>query len=284
MLRDYYILSKPGIVYANVITAVAGYCMASKLHFKWMTLISLTIGLGLIIAGACAFNNFLDQGIDARMKRTKKRGLVTGALTNRQALSYATFVTVAGVAILGVTQNILTTVLAVIALFDYVVLYGIGKRRTVHGTLVGCISGAIPLVAGYTAVTNRLDGGAWLLFVLMVAWQMAHFYGIALYRLGDYKAAKIPVMPAVYGERSTKLQALGYIVAFIISCLLLGLLGYIGWLATIVLLALGVVWLVRSLNSYAKLAADIWGKQVFLFSLIVMLVMSVALAVGPRLA
>lgn len=281
--KRYYVLSKPGIIRANVITALAGYLLASQFNIDGSVLVGLLVGSTLIIAGACAYNNYIDRGIDRAMARTKKRALVTGEMSGRSALTYATITTLLGFAIVGRTQNGLTTVLLMIAFIDYVVLYGISKRKSVHGTLVGCISGAMSLVAGYTAVTNQIDLGGWLLFIIMVAWQMAHFYGIALYRLADYKAAKIPVMPAVKGVQSTKLQVLVYMVAFIIACITLGLAGYIGVIATVVLVMLGVAWFVKAARSYHLLAADVWGRQVFLFSLLVMLGMSIMLSVGPLL-
>ncbi len=280
----YYVLSKPGIIYANVITAAAGYLFASRFHIVWLTVFGLLVGLSMLIAGACAFNNYLDRGIDAHMKRTKSRSLVTGALSPRAALTFASVASILGLLLLVLTQNRLTVILTIVAFVDYVVLYGLAKRKTVHGTLVGCVSGAIPLMAGYTAFTGQLTMVAWLLFMLMVAWQMGHFYGIALYRQKDYAAANIPVMPVVYGARSTKIQTLVYIGLFIVISALLLILGYTGIIAGIVLCAVGVVWLTRAVRSYSSASSDVWGKQVFLFSLIVMLSMSAMLSVGPLLA
>ncbi|MDB5169706.1 MAG: ctaB [Candidatus Saccharibacteria bacterium] len=282
-LRRYYVLSKPGIVYANVLTAAAGYLYASVFDIDFTVLVGLVAGMALLIAGACAYNNYLDRGIDAVMARTLKRGLVTGDIASWKALLYATITASGGLALLTLTQNGLTTWLAVIAFVDYVILYGIGKRKTVHGTLVGCIAGSIPLVAGYTAVVGRIDAQAWLLFFLMVAWQMAHFYSIALYRVKDYKAAKIPVMPAVYGATATKLQAVLYMALFIALAICLIIFGDIGWLAGGLLVILGGIWLAKALRSYRVLQPAAWGRQSFLFSLIVVLTMSFSLAVGPLL-
>lgn len=280
----YYVLSKPGIIQANVMTAAAGYLFASQFAIVWPTILGLLFGLALLIAGACAYNNYLDRGIDAHMKRTKTRSLVTGELTARAAITFATVATVLGLVLLVLTQNQITVWLAALAFVDYVVFYGIAKRKSVHGTLVGCISGAIPLVTGYTAVTGQLTATAWLLFALMVAWQMGHFYGIALYRQKDYAAAGVPVMPVVHGARSTKIQTLLYIVAFIAIGALLLALGHVGFIAGVVLCGVGVVWLFKALKSFGAVHSDVWGKQVFLFSLIVMLTMSITLSFGSLLA
>lgn len=281
--RRYYLLSKPGIVYANVLTAAAGYLYAAVFRIDFVVAGGLLVGLALLIAGACAYNNYLDRGIDVTMVRTKKRGLVTGELSTNNALTYATVSAGAGLAILGLTQNAVTVVLAVIALIDYVLLYGLGKRKTVHGTLIGTISGAIPLVAGYTAVTGRIDLQAWLLFALMFSWQMAHFYAIALYRLEDYRAAKLPVLPAVRGAAVTKKQTMVYIGLFIGSVLALITLGDLGIVAGMILTGLGVWWFVQALDSYHSLSAKAWGKQTFLTSLKVVMAISVCVALGSIL-
>lgn len=283
-VSQYYVLAKPGIIYANIITALAGYFLASRFAITWTELLGLVAGLSLVIAGACAYNNYLDRGIDAVMKRTKSRGLVTGSLTAKQALTFATIVTAAGLLILLLTQNMLTVLLTAIAFVDYVFLYGYSKRKSKHGTLVGCVSGAIPLVAGYTAVTGRLDATAGLLFALMVAWQMAHFYGIALYRLKDYQAVHIPVMPAVVGVRSTKRQTIGYIGLFIIIAIYMGASGSIGLVSAAVIALLGAAWLLKAVTNYNRLSSDRWGRQAFLFSLPVMLGMSLMISVGSVLA
>jgi heme o synthase len=279
-LKKYYYLSKPGIIRANVLTAAAGYLLASKLDITLEVLLSLIVGFALVIAGSCAYNNYLDRNIDKAMARTKKRALVTGDISARAALTYATVTTLLGLGLLFVTQNSTTVMLAVVGIIGYVALYGYAKRKTVHGTLVGCISGSISLVAGYTAVVGGIDGGAVLLFFLMTAWQMAHFYGIALYRLKDYAAAKIPVMPVVYGVDTTKMQVIMYIVLFIIVSICLAFAGYVGIMASGIIVILGLLWLYRSVIGYRNLSSDLWGKRVFLFSLIVMTGMTISLAFG----
>src|SRR5262249_4458865 len=149
---------------------------------------SLLVGMGLIIASACIFNNYIDRELDAKMARTQKRALVTHEISVAAALLFAIALGAAGFVVLSRT-NPLTVAVGPTAIITYVIFYGWARRHSVHGTLVGTIPGAASLVAGYTAATGRLDTAAWLLFAIMVVWQMAHFYSIATYRLADYKAA-----------------------------------------------------------------------------------------------
>lgn len=280
--KSYYHLSKPGIIRGNLIAAVAGYLFASAWSIDWTVFVGLVTGLALTIAGACATNNYLDRDIDAKMKRTTKRALVRGDLSSAQAITYAVITTLVGIGTLAVSQNTLTTTLAAFAWFAYVVLYGYAKRVTVHGTLVGCISGSIPLVAGYTAFMGQFDFIALQLTALMTTWQMAHFYGIALYRLQDYKSANIPVMPAVYGQRVTKWQVLGYIALFNAVVVWMAITQSLQLVAASVLLVIAASWCMRAVLSWQK-AGHEWGKSVFLHSLIVMLAMSLVLVANPLL-
>jgi heme o synthase len=282
-LQRYYQLSKPGIIYANVLTALAGYLFASQFDIDLMVLLGLLGGLALLIAGACAANNYLDRGIDARMQRTQKRAVVTGKISATSALIYATATALLGVLLLSKTQNTVTVVLALIAYVDYVILYGYTKRTTRHSTLVGTISGSIPLVAGYTAVAGRLDVVALFLFLLMAAWQMAHFYAIALYRKADYAAASIPVVSVVRSAEFTKAKIRDYELLFIAAALALLLSSDIGYIAGTLLMLLGAAWVYRTVSLPKTTKPEVWGKKVFLFSLSVMLGMVALLAVGPLL-
>lgn len=188
-------MTKPGIVYGNTLTATAGFLLGAKGAIDYWLLLATLAGIAFIIGSACVFNNYIDRDIDAKMVRTKKRALAHGLVPAGKAITYASLLGIIGFFILSLSTNFLTVALGTVAFFDYVVLYGISKRRTAYSTIVGSIAGAIPPAAGYTAVTNRLDGGAVLLFIILVFWQMPHFYAIAMYRYDDYKAAGLPVLP-----------------------------------------------------------------------------------------
>jgi protoheme IX farnesyltransferase len=277
------VLAKPGIIYGNLIPAVAGYLLATRWHIDTATFAAMLLGLALVIGSACTINNITDRGIDAKMARTKSRALVSGAIKVPAALTYAAVLGLAGLGLLLWRTNLLTTGLALFAMFAYVVLYGFAKRRSVHGTLVGAISGALPPVIGYCAATSRFDDAALILFVAMVCWQMPHFYAIAIYRSSDYAAAGIPVLPLKSGQRATKIQILAYTIAFTVSAGLLTVLGYTGYIYWIFVSALGLAWLARGAAGFNATDSNHWARQMFGFSLIVMLAFSAAVAVGPLL-
>jgi protoheme IX farnesyltransferase len=195
MLRECYLLTKPGIIYGNALTAAGGFLLASKWHIDFKLFAATIIGTCLVIASACVINNYIDRGIDKKMKRTKGRATVTGKVSGRWAIAYGVVLGILGFSMLILFTSALVALIGLVAYVDYIALYGVSKRVSVHGTLVGSIAGASPPVAGYCAVTGHFDGGALIIFLIMVCWQMVHFYAIAIRRSSDYKAAGIPVLP-----------------------------------------------------------------------------------------
>ena len=280
MLRAYYALTKPGIIYGNIITTAAGFLLASKGVIDFGLLVAIMVGTSLVIGSACVFNNYIDRNIDLAMERTQKRALVTGKITGPQALSYAAVLGLLGGLVLIRYTNWLTFAIGAAAFVDYVVLYGVAKRRSVHGTIVGSIAGAAPIVAGYTAVTGRLDAAAVILFIILVVWQMPHFYAIAIYRLKDYRAAGLPVLPAAHGIRATKLQIIIYIVAFIAATEALTLYSYTGYIYAVGMAVIGLVWLGKGVAGFSARDDTKWARRVFFFSLVTLLGFSVLVSFG----
>lgn len=271
MWQTYYRLAKPGIVYGNALTAAAGFLLASEGSPYLLTFIGMLLGICLVMASACVFNNYLDRDIDDLMARTKSRALVTGEISVPYALAYATALGVAGLLLLVVFTNPLTAFVAAFGHVAYVLVYGIAKRKTVHGTVIGSISGAVPPVVGYVAVTNQIDLLALLLFVILVFWQMPHFYAIAIFRLRDYQKAGIPVLPAVKGIVRTKLEIMYYIVGFILATSLLTVMGYTGFVYAAVMFLLSLRWLQIVARGATATDDALWARQVFKFSLWVLL-------------
>lgn len=281
--KAYYRLTKPGIIHSNVMTAAAGFLFASPHSIAFGRLLATLVGTGLIIASACVVNNYTDQEIDSKMARTQKRALVQGTISGRNALLFAAVVGLLGSLALILWVNWLTLLIGIAAFIDYVMLYGYTKRHSVHSTLVGTLSGSASIVAGYTGATGHFDIAAFLLFLIMTFWQMPHFYAIGIFRLKDYKAAGLPILPVKRGIRETQTQILVYTAAFMMSIIALTLLGYAGYTFLAIMTALNIVWLYRGLIGFQAADPTAWARMMFGFSLIVLLVMSATLTVATRL-
>lgn len=276
-IKTYYQLTKPGIIYGNVLTTAAGFFVASKTHIDVLLFFAVMVGTACIIASACVCNNYMDREIDAKMERTKKRALVTGIVSGRSAFIFAIILGFIGLATLLIFTNILTVAVGVIGFIDYVFFYGLCKRRSVHGTLIGGVSGAMPIVAGYTAVTHTFDIGALLLFLILSFWQMPHFYAIAIYRMKDYAAASIPTFPIKKGLALTKIHIFIYLIGYVITTLLLTIIGLTGYVYFIVMLLMNGYWLWICSEGFFTKDSEKWAKKTFLVSLKSLTVFSILL-------
>jgi protoheme IX farnesyltransferase len=283
-LKEYYRLTKPGIIYGNAITLIAGFLFATHKHFHLVLFLSVLIGTSLVIACGCVINNYIDRSIDKKMTRTRNRALVNGRISGQAAIIYASALGILGFTLLATKVNAVVVSIGFVGLIDYILLYGYGKRTSVHGTLIGSIAGATPIIAGYCAVTGRIDFAAVLLFLIMAIWQMPHFYAIAIYRLNDYKAAGLPVWPAKKGIVSTKIQIIGYVLLFIASVSILTGRGYTGYVFFVITLLVGVWWLILAVKGLKATDNDTWGRKLFGSSLLVLLVFSIFLSLNGLLS
>lgn len=283
IFRKYYLLTKPGIIRGNIIVALSGFLLASNGSINFRLLAALLVGTSLIIACGCVVNNYIDKDIDIQMSRTKQRALVSGTISNRNALIFGAFLGIAGIYLLAVYVNYLTLAVGLVGLFFYLVMYSIFKRKNVYGTLVGSVSGATPPVAGYTAVTNQVDITAGLLFLVLVFWQMPHFYAIAIYRLKDYRKAGIPVLPAVKGLQTTKKHIIAYIVAFGFASVALFYFGNTGFVYLVMILTITLYWFYKGLREFNSVDSNKWAHRMFGISLIVLLVFSIFTSISPWL-
>lgn len=296
-MKHYYELTKAGLVFGNLITVIAGFLLGARLMegsggalaVDWRLFIVTLVGIALVMASGCVFNNYIDRDIDAKMERTKGRALVHGDVSAPAALAYGALLGAAGFVLLFFFVNTPATLAALTGFIFYVFAYSMwGKRGTVYGTFIGAIAGATPPVVGYAAASGRIDVAALLLFVIMLVWQMPHFFAIAIRRKDDYAAAKIPVMPIRYGLRRTKVSMLIYIVEFIASSSLLFVFGYAGWTYLVIALVLGLAWLALGVRGaflpdgdapHAASANTRWARQMFFTSLIVMVALFATIAV-----
>jgi len=279
-----YRLTKPGVTYGNLITTVAGYLFAANGVIDWMTFFILTIGTWAVIASACVINNYLDQDIDAVMIRTKKRPLLTGEVTPLQALIFGALLGILGTAVLSVYTNYWVAGVGVFGWVVYVWLYGaLGKRKSVHGTLVGAVSGAVPILAGWLVVHPGLDIIGVLLFLVIFFWQMPEFYAISIFRRDEYAKAKVPVSAVVRGVPATVRQIFVYTILTVGSALGLAVSPLTSWSMLAVLFVVSARWLYIVYQGLAAKDPAVWAKKEFHFALVFLMAFCVILAVNPYL-
>ncbi|CUJ32061.1 Protoheme IX farnesyltransferase [Achromobacter sp. 2789STDY5608633] len=281
MYRTYLELVKPGIVAGNLISLAGGYLLASQGVVDASHLALVISGAALVIGSGCAANNVIDRDIDRLMERTYARPMATGSISIRSALAFTRILALIGFSLLyAATHRIAPLFLMLIGYVVYVGLYSlILKRRSVHATLVGSISGAIPPVVGYCSVRGTLDTAAVALFVIFGIWQMPHSYAIALFRWKDYEAASIPVLPLVKGRHHAKRRIVLYIAAFIAAALALPALGYVGNLYLSTVLLSGVYWLKTALAGFSASDDARWARRVFAASIAAVVLISVAMSI-----
>ncbi|AKP74821.1 heme o synthase [Piscirickettsia salmonis] len=273
-------VTKPGIIFGNIVTACGGYFLGSQGSFSFITFVATIVGMSLVIACGCVINNCIDQDIDKLMARTKRRVSAQGLLSNANMILYGIVLGVLGVIFLYFFTNRLTVIVALVGLFVYIVLYSLWLKRTsIHGTFIGAISGAVPPVVGYCATTNRFDAGAVILFAILFLWQMPHSYAIAIFRLKDYKAANIPVLPVVKGIEHTKVIMCIYTVLFAIVVLLPTVFGYAGYIYLSVACVFGLSWLVLAIKGLGSDSNITWSRKMFVLSILGIMLLSVAMSV-----
>ena len=282
-LLRYYSLAKPRVLYGNVLTAAAGFLFASPKNVHWLLFLAVCLGTTFVIGSACVLNNVLDRDIDTLMARTQKRATVTGGVGARNAVIYSAVLGLSGMAILVAWTNALVVVVGLGGFLAYVVLYGmLSKRMSIHGTLVGSISGAAPILGGYLGATNSFDAGAVIAFLMLFFWQLPAFYSIAIYRKAEYARAGVPVISVVRSIANTKVQILLYTAAFVTTSLLPQPFGYTGWVYTASMAVLGVGWLVMAIRGLNASDDDSWARLMFRYALVMMCAISLLLAIGPR--
>jgi protoheme IX farnesyltransferase len=280
MLRNYWHVTKPGMVLGNMVPVMGSFFLASKAHIDIAMFVLTTIGISLLIASACVLNNCMDRDLDRMMTRTRDRVLASGMMSIKTACLYAAVLGMAGMSLLLAEDNLLSVVIVLVGFSIYVGAYGLYfKRHSVYAPLIGSLAGAAPPLAAYCAVTDRFDAGALILLSIFGLWQIPHFYAIAIYRLEDYAAAAIPVLPVKHGVAATKRHIIAYIVAFILATLMLTFGGYTGNSYLAVAFVLGLVWLSVALNAYNSSEERLWARNLFISSIIINFTLCVMMSI-----
>lgn len=228
IFNAYIELTKPSINALILVTTALGFYLADGFHHPWRMLITL-IGASLTCAGSGVLNHYLERDVDALMDRTKNRPIPRGLISPADALGFGISLILIGLSILCVGVNLLTAFLSLLTSFLYVIVYTPMKKLSWLNTTIGAIPGAIPAMGGWAAARGELGVEAWILFLIMFAWQHPHFYAIAWIFKDDYKKAGFKMLPCVYPDsRFTIAQIMLFSFALIGFSIMPSLIGMTG--------------------------------------------------------
>jgi len=271
VFRQFYALTKPRVVQLIVFCALIGMVLAVPGLPSWpevrLALIACA-GIWLVAGAAAAFNCVVEQGIDAKMKRTAWRPTARGELGNRQTLLFSAVLCALGSYILYAWVNPLTMWLTFATFVGYAVVYTvILKPLTPQNIVIGGASGAMPPVLGWAALRGDVGPEALILFLIIFLWTPPHFWALALYRVEDYRKSGLPMLPVTHGNEFTRLQVLLYTFVLFAACLMPFIYGMSSWLylAAAVVLSIGFCGYAFALwRNYS----DALARKTFRFSLI----------------
>ena len=251
LLKSYYQLCKPNVVYMMLICAFVGMLLAEQTVSSYSYLFIALTGIALCAASAAAINQVVDREADASMTRTDQRPLPKGDLSVMHASIFAFVIGLLGALILYLYVNTLTMILTIGSLIGYAFIYTVYlKRATPQNIVIGGLAGAAPPLLGWSSITNTIDPFALLLVLIIFVWTPPHFWALAIYRKEEYAKESIPMMPVTHGVAFTKLQIVLYtIILFIVSVLPYVVL-MSGIIYLVSALALSTIFLYYSVNLF----------------------------------
>jgi len=264
---DFFELMKPRVMSLVVFTTLVGMYMSPyQIHPVLSSISLLSIALGAGSAGA--INQWIDRDIDKIMLRTKERPIPSGRIDPAEAITFSLVTSLISVILLGLASNWLAAFLLAFTIFFYAVIYSIFlKRKTAQNIVIGGIAGSLPPVIGWAAMTGSIGFLPCLLFLIVFLWTPPHFWALALVKSEDYTRAKIPMMPNIVGEKSTKLQIIMYSFLVLISSILPNIFGFAGNVYLLVSLPLGLIFLTFALTLMIfpknKLEMHMFGYSIF---------------------
>ncbi len=284
---DYWALTKPDVNVLIAITTAAGYCLGSRadLSLSWLGVVHTLVGTALVASGAATLNQWIERGLDARMRRTARRPVASGRIEPGRARAFGILLSLAGVAYLLAATGPLAALLATLTWVGYLFVYTPAKRRTPLCTLIGAVPGAMPPLIGWAAARGRLDPESWMLFAIVFLWQFPHFMAIAWMYRDDYDRAGYRVLPAGEGRASfVANQTLLAVVALVPVSLLPLVAGYASPLYGLGGVILGVGF-AHCAARFALLPSASAARQLLLASIVYLpLVFTLMLLPGLRVA
>lgn len=278
-LSDFVALTKPSITRMCLLMAAGGMALAPTpaAGFSWSAALWGVLGIGLAVGGANAFNMWWERDTDRLMSRTRRRPLPTGRIRAPVAFGFAAVLSLAALVVLALGTNVLTAVLAAMAIGSYVAIYTPLKYHTPAALIIGAVPGAAPPLLGWTAVAGSIDPPAVVLFAILLVWQLPHFIAIALYRQDEYARAGIKVVPLVRGDAMAKIQAVAWALVLVPLTLLLVPIGGAGAIYFVAAALLGAAFLGWSFTGLDNGAGTKWARGYFLASLVYLPALTLAL-------
>ncbi|AOT06718.1 heme o synthase [Pseudoalteromonas luteoviolacea] len=276
-LQAYVNICKPKVVLMLVLTAWVGIVLAPDTQRSGWLQLGALLGIGFVSAAAAAINHILDRARDKRMARTRHRPLVMNQLSVSQAYLFAFMIGMFGVLLLLLYSNWLCTLLTVLALFGYAVVYTVYlKRSTPQNIVIGGLAGAMPPLLGWVSETQALSAEPWLLVMMIFTWTPPHFWALAIARKQDYERANVPMLPVTHGIQFTKLCMIAYTILLVLVCILPYLIGMSGLLYLAVASFLNARFLQKVVLLYFESNSES-AMQVFRFSISYLLLLFSAL-------
>ena len=277
LLKSYYTLCKPNVVYMMLITAAVGMLLAQETVPSISYMFIALLGIALCSGSAAAINQVIDRNADASMNRTDKRPLPQGDISPVHASIFALVIGLLGSIILYVFVNTLTMYLTIASLIGYAFIYTVYlKRATPQNIVIGGLAGAAPPLLGWVSITNSIDPYSLLLVLIIFIWTPPHFWALAIYRKDEYAKESIPMLPVTHGVAFTKLQ----IVLYTIILFLVSLLPYIVLMSGVIYLVsafiLSSIFLYYSIKLYLG-EGDEYAMKTFTYSIYYIFLIFVAL-------
>ena len=252
ILRSYYHLCKPNVVFMMLITSLIGSLLATNgSNFNPLLILISLIGIGLCAASAAAINQVVDQKVDANMSRTSERPIPQGEISSSKAISFAIVIGLIGYAILYRYVNALTAYLTIASLIGYAIIYTVFlKRATPQNIVIGGLAGAAPPLLGWSSITGSIDPNALLLVLIIFAWTPPHFWALAIHRKDEYAKENIPMLPVTHGISFTKLQIILYTIIMLLVSLFPYFVMMSGAFYLVSALVLGLIFLWYAFSLY----------------------------------
>lgn len=283
-IKAYLDLTKPRVIELLLISTVPTMILAQRgLPNLWLVTATL-VGGALSAGSANAFNCYIDRDIDKIMGRTKNRPLVTGELTERQALIFAWSIGTLAVIWLGTFVNILAAALSLSAILFYVFVYTLLlKRRTPQNIVWGGAAGAMPVLIGWAAVAGELSATAWILFLIVFLWTPPHYWPLSIRYKSDYSQAGVPMLPVVRTNRTVGIQIVLYSWALVAATLVLIPVAQMGIVYSAVAILTGAWFVFESQKLYREALTNQISNPMRLFhgSISYLTILFIAIAIDP---